>query len=107
MFFNSSNHNKINITINDSHVECHTYLKRPPSNNKMYIKGYHITLKVIMLAEATFNYIWQELSQIHIQSTNINQQSAKLQVFEQLVHHVLFLPFKNKNVVHVKTVHAN
>ena len=49
-----------------------------------------------MLAETTYHYICQELPHIHIQSTNINQQSAKLQVFEQLVHHVIFLPFKNK-----------
>ena len=51
-----------------------------------------------MLAEATYNNIWQVLPQIHIQSTNINQQLAKLQVFEQIEHHVIFLPFKNKNV---------
>ena len=54
MCFNSSNHNTINITINPSHVECHTYSKWPPSNNKMYIKGYDITFNVIMLAEATY-----------------------------------------------------
>ena len=76
MFFNSRNLNKINITINDSNVECHIYsiFTFSPSNNTIDIKGYHIAFKVhvIMLVEATFNYIWQELPHIHIQSTNIN-----------------------------------
>ena len=39
MFFQSMNLIKINITVTGSHVECHTYSKWPPSNNKMYIKA--------------------------------------------------------------------
>ena len=75
MYFNSRNLNTITITINDSHVECHIYSKWPPSNNKIYIKGYHIIFKVIMLAVATNNYIWQEIPQsIFSQLILINNQ---------------------------------
>ena len=74
MFYNSMNLIKINITVTGSHVECHTYSKWPSSNNKMYIKGIS-TFTVIMLTETTY-YIWLNKLQIHMQSTNINTNSA-------------------------------
>ena len=75
MFYNSMNLIKINITVTGSHVECHTYSKWPSSNNKMYIKGMP-TCTVKMLTETTYNYIWLKKLQLHMQSTNIDQNSA-------------------------------